>query len=209
MGPASPGPATSLAHVAKALVYWALLRPWLYGIPARIPQLGLGQTVFTTDYPLARPDPVLIALAATMLPKLPTFTRIRQANAEALMAELRGADIDRVEPRTGATAVYLRLPLLVRDAGLQSPVIRALNAAGIGATASYPASLADVPELQPYLAEPRSAAAGGRDVARRIVTLPTHPFLAAADVRRAGEVLVAACAASTLHGTMKDQRATL
>ena len=35
-----------------------------------------------------------------------------------------------------------------------------------GATASYPASLADVPELQPYLAEPRSAA--------RVETLP-HP----------------------------------
>ena len=47
-------------HVLKALAYFVMLRPWLYGIPARIPQLGLGRTEFTTDFPLALPDRVLM-----------------------------------------------------------------------------------------------------------------------------------------------------
>ena len=85
----TPGLGTSAVHVLKALAYFALLRPWLYGIPARIPQLGLGRTVYTTDYPLAQSDRVLVALGLTMLRRLDEFTSARRANAAALLAELR------------------------------------------------------------------------------------------------------------------------
>lgn len=184
-----PPATTSAVHVAKAVAYSVLLRPWLYGIPARIPQLGLGRTVFTTDYPLDRPDPALMALAVTMLPRLEAFTAARQANAAALLNELRRLGVESVTPSTGSVAAYLRLPILVADARQQAAVIADMHAAGIGATTSYPASLADVPDLQPYLANPNPPAAGGRDVAARIVTLPTHPFVTPADIRRMAQVL--------------------
>ncbi len=41
---ASPSAAASGLDVVKAIAYFALLRPWLYWIPQRIPQLGLGKT---------------------------------------------------------------------------------------------------------------------------------------------------------------------
>ena len=182
-------PGTSAVHVAKALAYFALLRPWLYGIPARIPQLGLGRTVYTTDFALAQSDGVLVSLAVTMLHRLEEFTRARRENAATLLRELRAIAMDTVQPIAGAEPVYLRLPLLAANDQHRNAAIDALTSAGIGATGSYPASLADVPELRPALADVNPVANGGREVARRIVTLPTHPLVRVADIRRMRKVL--------------------
>ena len=103
----SPSSATSAFHVAKALAYSVMLRPWLYGIPTRIPQLALGKTIFTTDFPLERFDPVLAALGLAMLSRLDNFTQARVANAATLrdgLASLQGART--VVPTAGASPVY-------------------------------------------------------------------------------------------------------
>ncbi|MEP7116486.1 MAG: DegT/DnrJ/EryC1/StrS family aminotransferase [Acidobacteriota bacterium] len=182
------GATLSPAHVVKALAYFVMLRPWLYGIPARLPQLGLGRTEYTTEYPLSLPDPMLTALALTMLPKLEAFTATRQANAAAILDALSSIPgVDTIAVRRDATPAYLRLPILLADRHAQVGAIQALNAAGIGASGSYPQSLADVPELRQTATSPR--AAGGRRVAHGIVTLPTHPFVSPADIRRMRSVL--------------------
>ena len=125
-----------------------------------------------------------MALGLTMLRRLDEFTSARRANAAALLAELRAIGLDTVEPHAGTAPAYLRLPVLLAGEREQSAAIAALNSAGIGATGSYPASIADVPELRNDLADPRPVATGGREIARRIVTLPTHPLVAASDIRR-------------------------
>ena len=186
----APTAGASSMHVLKAIAYFAMLRPWLYGIPARIPQLGLGRTEYTTEFPLELADPVLMALGRIMMERLDEFTARRRSNAAATLEALRAVPgITAVAPRAGAAPAYLRLPLLVNAARAQRGVIQALNAGGIGATGSYPASLADVTEVQSLLANPRPSAAGGRDVARRIVTLPTHPFVRTSDIHRMAEIL--------------------
>jgi perosamine synthetase len=179
----APRAAESAVHIAKVLAYFTLLRPSLYGIPARLPQLGLGKTVFTTEFPLHRADPRLVALGLVMMRRLEEFTGARISRATALLDGLRGvAGILPVMPRPGATPAYLRLPVLFADPYDRDAAIAALTAAGIGATGSYPDSLVDVPELRPYLSNPSAGAAAGRSIARRIMTLPTHPFVTAADV---------------------------
>ena len=185
----TPGAGASAVHVLKALAYFALLRPSLYGIPARIPQLGLGRTVYTTDFPLRQPDRVLVALGLTMLRRLDEFTSARRANAAAALAELRPIELDTIEPQAGTAPAYLRLPVLLAGEREQRAAIEALNAAGIGATRSYPASIADLPELRGQLADAGPVAKGGREIARRIVTLPTHPLITAADISRMRVIL--------------------
>jgi perosamine synthetase len=185
----SPRAATSVLHILKAVAYSVLLRPSLYGIPAHIPQLGLGRTIFTTDFPLSGPDRVLTALALTMVSRLDEFTAARRANAAALRRGLQNVGVTCIEPHARSAPAYLRFPLLVASEREQTAAIHALNAVGIGATRSYPASIADVAGLGGVLANEGLLAAGGRDVARRLVTLPTHPFVGAADIRRMCEVL--------------------
>ena len=180
-----PRVADSALHVAKALAYFTLLRPSLYGIPARIPQLGLGKTIFTTEFPLHRADPRLVALGLVMMKRLDEFTNARVSRATALLDGLRGAPgIRTITLKPGAMPAYLRLPVLLGNATERQAAIAALTADGIGATASYPESLADVPELRPYLVNPTARMAGGRFIAQRIVTLPTHPFVSSADIAR-------------------------
>ncbi len=190
---ASPGLAESAVGVAKALAYFALLRPWLYWIPNSIPQLELGATVFTTDFPLARPSRPLAALGLTMLAHLDEFTAARRANAAALLERLnRVPGIRTVAPLDGAAPVYLRLPILAKDPQDRRRVLDGLVNAGIGATASYPASLADIPELHAVIDRRAGALRGGRHVAAHIITLPTHTFVGAADVDRITATVAAA-----------------
>jgi perosamine synthetase len=194
----APSAGETMADVVKAAAYAVMLRPWLYWIPNRIPQLGLGQTVFTTEFPLHRPSRPLTALASTMVPRLEWFTRARVENAAALLEGLRGVPgVRTVAPRPGSTAVYLRLPIFIDDARGRQRTIDALQEAGIGATGSYPASLADVPGLQPHLAGGPVRASGGRMVARQIVTLPTHALVTAADRARTLETIAGAAPGPT------------
>jgi perosamine synthetase len=188
-GVRAPGAGELCAQVAKALAYSAFLRPSLYWIPNRIPQLGLGRTVFTTEFPLELPTRFLAALSAEVLPRLQELTLARTANATALIAALRTIPgLQFVAPRADATPAFLRLPVLLPGPDTRDRAFAALTRAGIGASKSYPASLADVPELQRYVgAVPR--ATGGRQVAQRILTLPTHPFVSADDVSRTAAVL--------------------
>ena len=186
------------SELVKASIYSLFLRPSLYWIPNRIPQLGLGKTVFTTEFPLDHPGRLLAALATRVLPRVDTLTQIRAANAAALIAELRTIQgVTLVTARADAAAAFLRLPILLPNQELRNRVLDALSAHGIGASASYPSSLADVPELQGVAIV--AAAAGGREVARRILTLPTHPFVAAQDIRRIAAVVRAQLAPEPLR----------
>jgi hypothetical protein len=54
--------------------------------------------------------------------------------------------------------------------------VTALDRAGIGATTSYPLSLADVPEVIARVPVADRDCPGARRIARTIVTLPTHAF---------------------------------
>ena len=195
-----PALTTSAVHVAKALAYFALLRPWLYWIPIRMPQLELGRTEFTMDFPLAHPDPALMALGVVMMRHLERFAQARRDNAALLLSGLRRISrVSTITARADALPAYVRLPVLLPDRTQRDAAIAALVGDGIGATGSYPECLADVPDLRPLLVNASAAFPGGRAVAQRIVTLPTHPFVTSHDVARVVSLLqrgsTTACAA--------------
>jgi perosamine synthetase len=184
-----PGAAAVAEDAVKVLAYAALLSPSVYWIPRSIPQLGLGLTPFTTDYPIEQMPGLLGALALTMLPRLDEFTKARQARARTLIDRLGDLSGVRVPvPAAGAIPVYLRLPIMV-DAAARPRVLAALGRHGIGATASYPTALADVAELRPHLVNADAAVPGARAIATQIVTLPTHPYVSDTDVDRMERVL--------------------
>lgn len=188
-----------VVDLAKVIAYAGLLRPRLYWVPRRIPQLGLGQTVFTTDFPLDAPPAPLVALAAPGLDHLEPYVRARVATARALLERLRALPgLRTIEPHAHASPTYLRAPVLVVDPKMRSGLIGALDRAGIGATGSYPRSLGDVPELRGAFAGPVSVD-GGRYVADRVLTLPTHPFVTARDVQRIATVMGATLRGAALE----------
>lgn len=202
----TPPLSTSIAHVVKAVAYSMLLRPWLYGLPARIPQLGLGRTPFTTDFPLAQADPALVRLGGGQIRHLDAFTETRVANARILIDELRSlGQVRTVRPLAGSTPVYLRLPILFDSRRGRDAALDALTKAGLGASGSYPGSIREIAEVQQVLANPLEEADGGRHVAERILTLPTHPFVTRRDIARMVSVMADVGSRHAVDSRMVEQ----
>jgi perosamine synthetase len=182
---AVPGPGHIVRDVVKLGVYVALLPPSVYWIPNAIPQLGLGTTVYTTDFAVEGYNRWLAAMAHVMLPRLTAFTAARQHNASELACSLSGIPgLGLPASRPDTNAVFVRFPVLVSDPAIRARLLAALNEGGIGATSSYPSALVDVPGLQAHLVDGRTPVPGGRFVASAVVTLPTHPYVAPADRAR-------------------------
>jgi dTDP-4-amino-4,6-dideoxygalactose transaminase len=171
--------------VAKLCIYVTFLRPSLYWIPNSLPNTGIGTTVYRTDFPLAQMPAPVAALGHVMLDRLAGFSAHRRMMAELWRRGVAGvAGISTVRTRSEATAVCLRYPILEADGAAKERTIRALNAVGIGASGSYPTQLSAIPEVAAHLVGPCTDPPGGRTVASRIVTLPTHPHVTERDVER-------------------------
>ena len=175
--------AATARDVAIGVLSSVLLRPSFYWIPNSIPQLGLGKSVYSTQFAMAHPSRALVALALVMMDRLNGFVKGRTANAAVLTDGLRTVlGVRTFAAGPDAVATCLRFPMLVSDSRARDRILRDLAAAGIGASCSYPESIADLPELRTLLANPTAAADGGRYVAKHILTLPTHAYLTPQDL---------------------------
>ncbi|MEQ1794028.1 MAG: DegT/DnrJ/EryC1/StrS family aminotransferase [Nitrospira sp.] len=179
----------SAAHLAKLVVYAALLHPRGYWLPNSLPFLGLGTTAYRTDYPLAQYDSWMAPMGHRLFTRLDAITAQRRVNAERLKRMLPwGPKLEPVVLKQGAEPAYLRFPVLI-DPECRDAVLAALRENGIGATASYPTAISDVPELRNQLQSGDREAKGGQSVARRIVTLPTHGYVTSRDQERMVDVV--------------------
>lgn len=178
-----PGVAGTLALALKLFAYALLLPPSRYGITRRLPFLGLGRTPYHAPSPLSRYSPALGAFAALLYARLEELGAARRSNARRIAAALAGAGgIQSLALVPETEPVFVRLPVLAADESSRQALLDALDAAGIGATGSYPAAIVDIPELLERL-DPRDRdCPGARTVAARIVTLPTHPFVQPTDI---------------------------
>jgi len=64
-----------------------------------------------------------------------------------------------------------------------------LKDAGIGGSPSYPTAVGDIPGIEQYLARDQKPCPHARSIARRMVTLPTHPYVTASDVEKMVEII--------------------
>jgi dTDP-4-amino-4,6-dideoxygalactose transaminase len=185
-------PSATVPTLVQLPAYALLLRPQLYGLVRRLP-LGLGLTPWETDFPIAPFSRALSGFAMVQLERLTEINGTRTRNAARLteaLSGLREVSMPRVLP--GAEPVYPRYPVLV-DAASRTELIAALEQAGIGATASYPRALIDVPEVTPRLPADQRPTPGAREVASCIVTLPTHAYTPGNTGARVAAVLSTVC----------------
>jgi len=169
--------------IASSLAYSAMLRPSRYWIVDRVPFLELGASRFEPEFPIARLSAYQTRLAAELLPGVEAYHEIRRHHAEMLRAGIEGVEgVEIPRPIEGSRPAYLRFPILVRDGADRSHVLRELRDAGITASQSYPTSIRDVPGIEPYLARDQEACPGAREIAGRMLTLPTHPGVTRHDI---------------------------
>ena len=182
--PAQPRRALALA---KALAYDAALQPAVFGTLAAIPALHIGETPFEPGFARGAIDGASLCLAAVAERVLDARARERARRAEALAADLAAAGA--FQPIVAARAdagVYPRLALVAPSASRRDAALTALR--DLGASGMYPSSLDAIAALRPHLAgEP--ACPGARELAARLLTLPTHREISGARRARLLEVV--------------------
>ncbi len=166
------------SHVTAWLalaVQWALGRPSVYRVPASIPLLGLGETIYQDPQPPAQLAEQSIAVLLDTAPAVAREIALRKTHASFYLRSLTDAPGSTlISVPAGGEAGYLRFPLRVTGqlAGLGA------GAAGrrLGIAASYPAVLDSIPQLKSRL-KFRAPAPGAEQLVRELVTLPTHSLL--------------------------------
>jgi dTDP-4-amino-4,6-dideoxygalactose transaminase len=162
------------------------IHPLLYWLPTGLPFLRLGETTFYTDFSMYRMDEVRAHQLQGWERRLALANQERATRAGWL---IDGLDLHRsgIQPITGKEAVYLRLPVMVRDRETKEAVCRQSREVGAGLSPNYPATIQEIPELASRLAGRKCP--GAQEVVDRLVTLPTHQFVTEADRLKIGRIL--------------------
>jgi dTDP-4-amino-4,6-dideoxygalactose transaminase len=168
-------PAAPLAGEVKKLAELAVmgvfLRPELYWFPAGLPFLGLGETVYSTEFSITRLPAVGAGILREWRRRLERSNARRQQHVATLTASI-------TQGRARVSGPLLRFPVLARECRDRD----ALLAAGrrLGVTRMYPGPIHEIAELRSRF--PGQRFPGAEALAETLVTLPTHPLVAASDL---------------------------
>jgi perosamine synthetase len=163
----------TLKGLAVVLVMAVFTRPALYWIPASLPFLGLGRSIYPKDVKVTR----LSAVSAALLQDW--RARLRRAHeACARTSGDLGKRLGLPLPH-GPSHPYLRLPILVGTPEMRDRIYEQGRRAGFGMSRAYPTPVSDIPELADLFAGQRFPSA--RTVALHILTIPTHHWLSVGD----------------------------
>ena len=165
----------------------ALGRPPFFGALQGIPFLGIGATVFDPRFaPRRRFHRWQASLGLRELERLPAARRARGAVARALRPYVEEARDWRV-PTLREDDGWIRFPALAPSRAARDRALVSLRRNGVWASAMYPACLADVPEIKPWLAAEPPPLEGARALADRLLTLPVSPDFSPREVALVGE----------------------
>lgn len=170
------GFASELRVLVSACAQAVVGRPNLYWLPASLPWLGLGETVYRKPEPPEQMTRLAAALLLETESEAAAAAEVRTAVGRELLATLPCVPAVRpVRPGHPEWAGFLRAPVLLSDGmrGFSSPWV----ARHLGVEASYPSTLADLLPLRTRMEHPVAACPGAEELARHLVTLPTHDGL--------------------------------
>ena len=165
--------------LVKAAAMGVLGVPALYGVPRRLPFLGLGETHYHPPTHPRAMGAVEAALIRASEEAAEAEAGARRRNAAELarrLGEIQGVAIP--TPVEGGDPGFLRFPILLPPARHPDPALRI----GLGIGASYPTPLPHLPPLQSRIVGGPWEVPGARELAAEVLTLPTHSGVSTADM---------------------------
>lgn len=177
--PSAPMVKRPFRRSAALLVQWALSRPSVYWIPATIPALGLGQTIYHPPLPPTQLGPDGASVLRSSLGAALTEVASRRQHASRLVAALQDAGVEYYHEPSNGVAGWLRLPIRLEGSARRMMLYEGQR---LGIAASYPTTLSAVDQLVPQLCSPRTATPGAMSLSQQLLTLPTHSLLSERDI---------------------------
>lgn len=167
------------ADLAAGAVQWAFARPALYGLPASMPFLGLGETIYKKPVPPGRLSRAALGILGCTLEQIDGEVAIRRRNSAVLLDALLGSrSLTAIRPPAAARPSYLRLPALHPSRSLTPRTRR------WGVMPGYPLPLGQLPAVRGRLRNADTEMPGAEHLSRNLMTFPTHGFVTPPDLNR-------------------------
>jgi perosamine synthetase len=175
-------PFEQLKDFVACLLMAVFIRPSLYWIPASLPFLGLGRTVFPRTIQVRRLSGVKAGLLRGWQRHLAESNRARATSTAFFDARVRTR-----ERSQRPSAPLLRLPIVVSSREERERLYALSQKRGLGLSVAYPSPINEIPEIASTFGGQRFP--GARQVADRLLTLPTHHWLSMNDKRAIADLV--------------------
>src|SRR6185295_11674869 len=166
---------SQLADFVRLVIMTIFIRPWLYWIPAALPFLALGTTVFPKQIPLKRLSGMQAGLLRNWRRRLAGSNQVRAATAAYFSRQLS------LRRASDGAHPYLRLPIVAANAAEKDRLFALSQKRGLGLALAYPTPINEIPEIRSAFDGQRFPTA--RTVSERLLTLPTHHWVSDRDRR--------------------------
>ena len=194
-----PGLISEIIAYLKMISYSILLKPSCYWIPASMPFLGLGKTIFDGEFKLELLPAIQACAGSIMLGEVAEYNAIRIGNARKIVGGLTNRQQYNIPgyDETNCPA-YIRLPLICKNKSIRDRIIARLRKKNIVATSMYPSTIARIPGIDKHIAGSQMDFSQAENVVECLVSIPTHPYLKKADIANIIDVL------NSAHGDLDD-----
>jgi len=169
----APTPAEALKDFIQLVLMAVFIRPSLYWIPAALPFLRLGQTIYPAEISLKRLSGMKAGLLRRWRSHLARSNRVRSETATYFGQRLP------LPLAQGPSHPYLRLPVLVASPKERERIHARSQERGLGLSVAYPTPINEIPEIRAAFSGQRFPSA--QKVAERLLTIPTHHWLSEKD----------------------------
>jgi dTDP-4-amino-4,6-dideoxygalactose transaminase len=178
-----PGPSfmIDMKNLVSLLLMSVFIHPAFYWLPAGLPFLKLGQTIFDRDFPVKRLSGSQAGILRHWRRSLETSNEARKSISSSLRAHLGLAKPENEE------APLLRFPIICATQDDRDDHFARLRVIGMGASKMYPGPVNEIPEISEFFTGSRFP--GAKALSARILTVPTHHHVRMRDIERIGELL--------------------
>lgn len=186
-----PGIVAEATILVKYLVSSLLLNPVMYRLPASLPFLHLGETVYDESFEIEGLTGFQIAAAGIGLSKLEKLNHLRAEKSSVMARALIESGKYKIPGFNENKRVnYLRLPVLAESREARDESIARLRRYGIVATQMYPTTIPQIKQALPNLVGSEGDFPGAQLVVERLFTLPTHSYVTERDIERIFKALL-------------------
>jgi len=187
-----------LRDFASIVLMAVFIRPRLYWLPAALPFLRLGQTIFPKDVSLKRLSGMKAGVLRDWQARLRKSNRIRSSAAAYFSQQLS------IELANGPSHPYLRLPVFAATPAERDRIYSRSQRQGLGLSVAYPTPINEIPEISVAFNGKRFPSA--RRVADHLLTIPIHHWLSENDKRAIAGCV--ATSASACHAPAARRKAS-
>ena len=183
-----PGRKPGYVPMGMSMAVQVLSHPLFYGIMEMLP-LGLGKTIFDPGFAITGMPRAVKKLAEVLLADIDPCSDWRRCIAGVYRSCLQHSRM--VPEPEGAQPAYPRFPFFSGPGMVGRRLLR------LGVRRMYPRAIIDEPAIARFIANPDSPAPGARQIARDLVTLPTHSRITPSRARQISALIMDECGAGS------------